>query len=120
MERGTCTVKDCALTVLATVVSTPTADRAVLDAGSKTLTSDLSDLDGYGYIVGYPNLKLSSLSEEHGCIKGEGPTGLQVGQKIQIIPNHACVVTNMFDHVILRRKENVFSTLKVKARGKVL
>ena len=119
VERGTCTEKDCALTVLATVVSTPTANRAVMDAGSKALTSDLSSLYGYGCIVDYPHLKISSLSEEHGCIKSEGATGLQVGQKIQIIPNHACVVTNMFDHVILKSKEKGFSKQKVSARGKV-
>ncbi len=119
VERGTCTEKDCALTVLATVVSTPTTDRAVIDAGSKVLTSDLSNLNGYGYIVGYPNLTISSLSEEHGCVRNEGPTGLQVGQKIEIIPNHACVVTNMFDYVMLKRKEKVFSKQKVTARGKV-
>ena len=119
LERGICTEKDCALTVLATVVSTPAKDRAVIDAGSKVLTSDLVNLSGHGYIVDYPNLNISTLSEEHGCITSEGPTELQVGQKLQIIPNHACVVSNMFDHVILKNKEKNYLKHIVKARGKV-
>lgn len=119
LERGICTEEDCALTVLATVVSTPAKNRAVIDAGSKALTSDLVNLIGHGYIVGYPNLNISTLSEEHGCITSEGPTELQVGQKLRIIPNHACVVSNMFDHVILKHKEKSYFKQLVKARGKV-
>ena len=119
LERGICTEEDCALTVLATVVSTPAKNRAVIDAGSKALTSDLVNLIGHGYIVGYPNLNISTLSEEHGCITSEGPTELQVGQKLRIIPNHACVVSNMFDHVILKHKEKRYFKQLVKARGKV-
>lgn len=119
LERGICAEKDCALTILATVVSTPAKDRAVIDAGSKALTSDLFNLRGHGYIVGYPNLTISNLSEEHGCITSEAPTELQVGQKLQIIPNHACVVSNMFDHVILKNEEKTYLKHRVKARGKV-
>ena len=65
IDKGTCDLQDCALTVLATVVSTPTSDRAVVDAGSKVLTSDLSGLVGYGLVVNYPHLTISNLSEEH-------------------------------------------------------
>ena len=119
ISAGACGIKDCAMTILATVVSTPTVNRAVIDAGSKALTSDLVNLIGHGYIVGYPNLNISNLSEEHGCITSEGPTELQVGQKLRIIPNHACVVSNMFDHVILKHKEKSYIKQLVKARGKV-
>ncbi|MDG2475109.1 MAG: D-TA family PLP-dependent enzyme [Paracoccaceae bacterium] len=119
ISRGVCKEKDCALTVLVTVVSTPTKERAVVDAGSKVLTSDLSDLVGHGHIVGYPNLKISSLSEEHGCITCDGPTGLSIGQKLQIIPNHACVVSNMLDHVIFVSHEKFEFEQRVAARGQV-
>ena len=118
-EGGTCDFQDCALTVLATVVSTPTLDRAVVDAGSKVLTSDLSNLVGYGLVVNYPHITISNLSEEHGCLKSEGPTGLFVGQKIQIIPNHACVVSNMVDQVIYMRNAEVIKLQQVTARGKL-
>jgi len=50
--RGACGFEDCALTVLATVVSVPAANRAIIDAGSKTLTSDLFGLTGYGHVLG--------------------------------------------------------------------
>jgi D-serine deaminase-like pyridoxal phosphate-dependent protein len=119
LKRGTCNLENCALTVLATVVSTPTSKRAVVDAGSKVLTSDLSGLVGYGHVVDFPNITISTLSEEHGCLKSVGPTGLSVGQKIRIIPNHACVVSNMADEVIFVRKEQVLSRQQVIARGKV-
>jgi len=65
VEHGTAKLEDCALIVLATVVSTPTATRAVIDAGSKSLTSDLFGLDGFGHIVDHPGARIVSLSEEH-------------------------------------------------------
>ena len=119
IERGTCDLQDCALTVLATVVSTPTPERAVVDAGSKVLTSDLSGLVGYGVVVDFPHVTISNLSEEHGCLKSEVPTGLFVGQKVQIIPNHACVVSNMTDQVNFVKKDGTILSQKVVARGKV-
>ena len=120
VERGTCAVEDCAMTILATVVSTPTEHRAVIDAGSKVLTSDLLGLDGYGYIVGHHDLRIDQLSEEHGRIVGAKPHGLDVGQRIQIIPNHTCVVTNMLDELTLTRDYKFIETTPVTARGKVL
>ena len=59
---------DCALTVLTTVVSRPTPTRAVIDAGSKTLTSDTLGLEGFGRVTEYPDARIRSLSEEHGVI----------------------------------------------------
>ena len=119
VERGTCGLDDCAMTILTTVVSTPTKRRAVIDAGSKVLTSDLLGLDGYGYIVGHPRLGIDQLSEEHGRIIGTNPHGLEVGQRIRVIPNHACVVTNMLKHVTLVRANTVVEYAAVTARGKV-
>ena len=119
IDKKTCKLSDCALTVLATVVSTPTPYRAVIDAGSKVLTSDLFGLKGHGLILDHPSLIISELSEEHGCIISEKPTGLSIGQKIRIIPNHTCVVSNMLDHVILIKDEQVVGIEKVIARGKV-
>ena len=117
--RGTCTLDDCALTVLATVISTPSEKRAVIDAGSKVFTSDLLDLQGYGHVIDFADLSLEKLSEEHGCLTSDSATGLTVGQKIRIVPNHACVVSNMLDQVVLVRGPNKIKKQSVVGRGQV-
>lgn len=110
----------CALTVLATVVSRPTATRAVLDAGSKALSSDTGGLDGFGRIVGYADAVIKTLSEEHGVVELAAPSDLpRIGETVRIIPNHACVVSNLFDEVHLVSGEAVRDTVPVAARGKV-
>ena len=119
VTRGTCDWDDCALTVLATVVSTPSKTRAIIDAGSKVLTSDLLGLDGFGHVLGHSDLKIDQLSEEHGRITSDRPTGLRVGDQLRIVPNHACVVSNMLDHVTLMRGDEIIGTEPVTARGQV-
>ncbi|GLP86988.1 D-TA family PLP-dependent enzyme [Tritonibacter mobilis] len=119
VTRGTCDWDDCALTVLATVVSTPSKTRAIIDAGSKVLTSDLLGLEGFGHVLGHPDLKIDQLSEEHGRITSDQPTGLRVGDQLRIVPNHACVVSNMLDHVTLIRGDAIIGTEPVAARGQV-
>ena len=119
VEKEICTTNNVALTVLATVVSTPTKNRAIIDAGSKVLTSDLFGMNDHGSIVNFPELRIRQLTEEHGTIVSEQNTNLKIGQKIQIIPNHACVVTNMLDEVNLITEEKKLKKVKVIARGKV-
>jgi D-serine deaminase-like pyridoxal phosphate-dependent protein len=113
------TLDDCALTVLATVVSRPTPTRAVIDAGTKTLSSDrASTADGWGAVRGRPSWKLASLSEEHGILElppGEGP----IGTRIEIVPNHACGTLNMHDWVGSVRDEKVVEWWRVQGRGLV-
>jgi D-serine deaminase-like pyridoxal phosphate-dependent protein len=111
---------DCALTVLATVVSRPTATRAVIDAGSKALTSDAPSLSGYGRIVGHEDANIKSLSEEHAVVElAAASDSPRIGETIRIIPNHACVVSNLFDAVHLIAGGQVVETVAVAARGKV-
>ena len=110
---------DCALTVLATVVSRPTPTRVVIDAGSKSLTSDLLGMEGFGLVMG-TELTVKGLSEEHGVI--EMPVASdwpRVGVGLLIIPNHACVVSNLFDTVTLISGDQVKETVPVAARGRV-
>ena len=76
-RRGVGTLDDCALRVLTTVVSRPNEDRLVLDAGSKTLSSDTLGLEGYGHVVEYPQLAIAKLSEEHGHV---APAGRNAGR----------------------------------------
>ncbi len=117
---GAATFDDCALTVLATVVSRPTSTRAVIDAGSKSLSSDLLGLDGYGCIRGHEDIAVASLSEEHGVINLPEPSDWpRVGDRIEIVPNHACVVSNLFDQVHLVGADGEVETVPVAARGRV-
>lgn len=117
---GSCAIDDCALTVLATVVSTPTPGRCIVDAGSKALTSDLMGLDGHGLVPDYPDLALRGLSEEHGAmIAPAGTARPALGERLRIIPNHACVVSNLFDEVFLIRGDIVEARVPVAARGRV-
>jgi D-serine deaminase-like pyridoxal phosphate-dependent protein len=119
VSRGVCDWGDCALTVLATVVSVPAPDRAVIDAGTKVLTSDLLGLNGHGHVLGRPDITVDALSEEHGVLRAE-TIGLEVGDRIRIVPNHACVVSNMVDEVQLVRGEHGLGPSPVSARGKVV
>ncbi|MFH1803329.1 MAG: D-TA family PLP-dependent enzyme [Pseudomonadota bacterium] len=120
MAREVCGEEDCALQVLCEIVSVPTAGRAIIDAGSKVLTSDLLGLSGYGYVVGHPDVAVSSLSEEHGILAYDPATApFVVGQRIRIIPNHVCVVSNMLDEVHLTRGGVLERTVPVAARGRV-
>ena len=120
VAKGVGTTDDCALTVLATVVSRPTEDRAIIDAGSKALTSDLLGLTGHGLIEAYPEAVIVGLSEEHGTIDLSACTSKpRIGEKLRIIPNHACVVSNLFDQVTLISGDRVVETVTVDARGRV-
>ena len=70
-------------------------------------------------MVGHPDLTIEKLSEEHGCIISDNPTGLKVGQQVHVIPNHACVVSNLVDHVVFTRQQKPVKTQPVIARGQV-
>ena len=113
-------LEDCALTVLATVVSRPTENRAIIDAGSKALAADTCPAPGHGHIVEYPDAIITGLNEEHGMVDlsqcAEKP---KIGDKVRVIPNHVCVVTNLFDTVTLIEDGDVIAHLPVAARGKV-
>lgn len=120
VARGVATWDDCALTVLATVISRPTATRIVIDAGSKALTSDLLGQEGYGLLMGSDGVTVKSLSEEHGVIELGAPSDTpRIGDLVRIIPNHACVVSNLFDTVHLVSGDAVIDTVPVAARGRV-
>lgn len=120
VEFGAASFADCALTVLATVVSRPTATRAVIDAGSKALSSDTLGLTAFGVIRDREEIVVASLSEEHGVIElPEASDWPRVGERIHIIPNHACVVTNLFDAVHLVDGKGDVEAVPVAARGRV-
>jgi len=120
LRSGAVTLDTCALKVHATVVSRPTADRGILDAGSKSLSSDLHGLDGYGHICEYPDAKIYTLSEEHGHVDFSAcERRPEIGERLTIIPNHCCTVTSMFDEVVGARGDQVEVIWQVAARGTV-
>jgi D-serine deaminase-like pyridoxal phosphate-dependent protein len=120
LRSGAVTMDTCSLRVLATIVSRPTRDRGIIDAGSKTLSMDLYGLENYGHICEYPDAKIYNLSEEHGFVDfSECKSKPEVGERISNIPNHCCVVTNLFDEVVGQRDRQVELTWQISARGKV-
>jgi D-serine deaminase-like pyridoxal phosphate-dependent protein len=112
---------DCALNIYSTVVSRAGPERGILDAGSKTLTSDTGGgLDGHGLILEHPEAKIARFAEEHGFLDlTRSNTRPNVGDVVRIVPNHVCVVVNMMDEVVMVRGEEIIGTLKVAARGKL-
>lgn len=119
VQRGVCTWDDCAGHVLATVVSTPTPDRAVIDAGSKALSSDLLGLTDHGHVLGHPEIRITGLSEEHGVLTVDPDRPLKIGQRIRIVPNHVCVVSNLFDRIWIEAEDGHLEEVAVDARGRV-
>ena len=128
---GAATQEDCALTVISTVVSRPVPSRVNLDAGSKTLTNDA--VRGFGSSTGYglvypsldsvhadPSILIERLSEEHATTRVPPACGLRQGDRVRILPNHACVVTNLMDELlVVDGGFEVVDRLKVEARGHV-
>jgi D-serine deaminase-like pyridoxal phosphate-dependent protein len=120
---GAATLDECALTVLATVVSKPAPDRVIFDSGSKTLTNDgargFTPTPGYGVVIGHDNLLIERLSEEHATVRvTNGSTPLEPGDRVRIIPNHSCVVSNLVDQAWLVDGDNA-EALPIAARGRI-
>ena len=119
LNRGTARPQDCALTVLATVISTPAPDRAVLDAGSKSVSSDLApESPGYGALKEDLDAVVVKVNEEHGFLDlSKTSLTLHVGDKVELIPNHCCVTCNLFDEMVAVRGGEVVQTWPIEARG---
>jgi D-serine deaminase-like pyridoxal phosphate-dependent protein len=123
--------EDCALTVLARVVSRPSRDRVILDCGSKTLSSDgargFQPTPGYGVVLKDlessepdPGLLIERLSEEHATVRVVGgASALEPGNLVRVLPNHSCVVSNLVDCIRMVDGSTVVETLPVAARGKI-
>jgi D-serine deaminase-like pyridoxal phosphate-dependent protein len=113
---------DCAATVLTTVVSTSVPGRAIIDAGSKTLSADaLLSGEGkhFGYIQEHPEYILEDLSEEHGHIATSDNSAIRLGDRLRVVPNHICPCINLHDQVFLISGDQVIEKWRVAGRGKV-
>jgi D-serine deaminase-like pyridoxal phosphate-dependent protein len=123
-DLGALSRESMSLTVLATVVSIPDVpqpDRFVTDAGSKTLTHMPGITSpGYGTLVQYPNLHISSPSEEHGVVRDVPPETRfpRIGDKLDIWPNYVSDTVNYFDRLWVVQNDEVIAAWDIQARGK--
>jgi D-serine deaminase-like pyridoxal phosphate-dependent protein len=110
----------CALWVEVSVVSTSVPDQVVIDAGSKTLTSDPYAGGGHGAILGLPDARLHTINEEHGYVDVTGVDRRpRVGEHLRVLPNHACGCVNLHDGLLAVRGGVVDHVIRVAARGLV-
>jgi D-serine deaminase-like pyridoxal phosphate-dependent protein len=116
---GVVPVDRCALTVLATVVSRPSPTRLVLDAGSKALAAEhmSSRTSGFGIVRDWPELRISRLFEEQAVVDVVGACDLLVGDRVEVIPNHACTTVNLYDEMVVVEHEEIVDVWPVDARG---
>ena len=120
---GACEWDDCALTVLATVVSTAVPGQAVIDAGTKALGREpmrgTDTVDGFGCVLGHPDVIVKSMSEEHGMLDlTKSSWRPSVGDRVRIIPNHVCIVVHLNDVIAGVRGDVVETSWPVAARGR--
>jgi D-serine deaminase-like pyridoxal phosphate-dependent protein len=109
-----CTYDEIAATMLATVVSADGA-RLTVDAGSKTLTASADPAYGTGHLRGWPDSTFTRLSEEHGVLNVPGEPGFRVGDRVQILPIHICVWSDLQPEVYGVRGGEVVERIRVDA-----
>jgi D-serine deaminase-like pyridoxal phosphate-dependent protein len=121
-EIGACEWDECALTVLATVVSTAVPGQAVVDAGTKALGREPLrgvDGEGFGALLDRPEVRVVRMSEEHGVLDLRDTSWRpEVGEQVRVVPNHACIVVHLNDVMYGVRDEVVETTWPVAARGR--
>lgn len=118
---GACDWDDCALTVLATVVSVAVKGQAVIDAGTKALGREplRAEGDGYGALLDHPEVVVSRMSEEHGILDlSKTDWRPRLGDQVRVVPNHVCIVVHLFDEIIGVRGHAVETRWPVEARGR--
>lgn len=125
---GAATLETCAMFIAATVVARPAPDRVILDSGAKTLALDgargFEAMPGHGLVIHEdgtpdPTLVIERLSEEHATVRATSPTRLKIGDRVRVLPNHACVVTNLMDELVITEGGVVTGAIKVDARGRI-
>jgi D-serine deaminase-like pyridoxal phosphate-dependent protein len=120
-DIGACSLDECALTILATVVSTAVPGQAVIDAGAKALGREpmRGSGDGFGALWDEPNVVVKSMSEEHGILDlSRSSWRPRVGERVRVVPNHVCIVVHLADVVYGVRDDAVVSSWPVAARGR--
>jgi D-serine deaminase-like pyridoxal phosphate-dependent protein len=120
-QTGACKWEDCALTVLATVVSTAVPGQAVIDAGTKALGREPAATveDGFAALLDRPEVRVQRLSEEHGILDlRDSDWRPAVGEQVRVVPNHACIVVHLHERIYGLRGGRVETSWPVAARGR--
>jgi 3-hydroxy-D-aspartate aldolase len=103
------------LTVLASVVSRPTRDKAIVDAGWKAVSSDA----GVPRVKDRPDLRFEFAGDEHGAIVAmTGKLGLNVGDRVELIPSHCDTTVNLYDKFVVHHAGRAEAIWPIEARGK--
>jgi D-serine deaminase-like pyridoxal phosphate-dependent protein len=120
---GGCALEDCAASILATVVSTAKPGQMIIDGGSKTFSSDRLNLSAeitFGRLKEAPEASFTKMNEEHGYVDiRKARRGFQIGDRVNVIPNHVCVAVNLHENVYGVRNGEVEQVWKVEGRGKL-
>lgn len=99
---GACGLEDCAVSIVARVVSRPRSGAAIIDAGLKAMSSDRSlSGDKFGTLPDHVDLNFEVAFEEHGLLSGSGADALEVGDLVRIVPNHVCGAVNMWSRALV-------------------
>jgi D-serine deaminase-like pyridoxal phosphate-dependent protein len=123
IRSGACTMADCAASILATVVSTARPGQMIVDGGSKTFSSDRlanSNEVTFGHLVQAPGARFHKMNEEHGYVDmTRAERTFEIGERVNIIPNHICVAVNLHEQMYGIRNGKVEEVWKVEGRGKL-
>lgn len=121
-QVGTSTPDELALSILATVVSRPAPELAIIDAGSKTFCGDVIPanvgLEGYGATIDGQNGVVIRMNEEHGTVRLAPGFSPEIGDKLLFFPNHVCTTVNLSDEVLVTQGGVVKTIWRVAARGR--
>ena len=118
VAAGAATLDEVALTIHATVVSRPGPGRAVLDAGSKTLGAEAAFEGSYGLVLEAPGSPIVRVDEEHAYVVLADGEALELGERVRVVPNHACVAVNLFDELLVLGPDGRAERWRVDARGR--
>lgn len=116
---GVVPLERCALSVLGTVVARPSPTRLILDTGMKALSGEVlsPSTRGFGMVLGHPELYVARLYEEHAIMHSEEPIDIPVGERLRVVPNHACTCANLHDRMLVVENGCVADVWPVDARG---
>ena len=116
---GVAPLEWCALSVLGTVVARPGPDRLILDTGMKALSGEVlsPSTRGFGLVLGRPELFVRQLYEEHAIVTSDEPIEIPVGERLRVVPNHACTCVNLHDRMLVIENGSVADVWTVDARG---
>ena len=119
------TYNRCAASVLTTIISKPTKERVITDVGAKGITAQtrskgLTTTKGLGRIKEFEDVHISGVFDEHAIIYNQDFSNqVNVGDKVQIIPNHICPVVNLHEKAYLISEGEVMEELLIECRGKL-